>query len=365
MKISSGDKTSVYDYHGFFKQGIIFQLTLRCPLSCAHCIVESGPHRKEEVKTEQAVKWLEAIGRYGKVKMVALTGGEPFLNRERLRPLLTVARRYALKIDIVTSCSWATSLDRAVQVLRDLPPITNLSLSADKYHLRFVPLTQVKHAAQAALSLGIGVGAFICLESEEDDFLALFREVLGEELYAQIRVLARYVHLAGRAAWSAEIASKVKRVPLPQLTSEGCAAAAVPVILPDGRVMACCGDTMSDPQNWPALTIGHLDRDPIDTIFERTDHNCLVHALRLLGPKELALIATERLGGRTFGRLYEQRNICDICRDVSTNPQVVSYLREYLEQPEVKTDLALGRWLAFGEPSPTLTSHEAAIQRHE
>lgn len=351
MRIHSASG-SVYDYFGFFRRGLIFQVTLRCPLECAHCIVDSGPLRTEEASTERAVQWLEDIGRDGQVKVVALTGGEPFLNLGRLRALLAAAERHGLKISIVTSCSWATDPDRALRLLRDLPPIANVTLSADKYHLDYVPLVQVRHAAEAALALGIEVGAFLCLENEADDFPRLFRATLGEELHAKLRVETRHVHVAGRAARVASIARAVERVPFHELPSQGCEAAAAPAILPDGRVMACCGGTMADPERWPALTIGNLNRESIGEILRRANRHRLVHALRLLGPKALADIAQEDAGETLFRRRYERHNICDICRDLCTNPQIVARLEAYLDRPEVAAGIASWRLLRYGEETP-------------
>lgn len=343
------NRSSVYDYHGYFQQCLILQLTLRCPLRCEHCIVDASPNREEEMTVEQAVNLLEEIGRENEVKVVAITGGEPFLNLERLGAILTVAQKYNLKIAIVTSASWATDYNKAIKILKQLPPIANLSLSADKYHLDFVSLKRVKNAAQAAISLGIEVGAFICLESDEDDFLQIFQQNMGEELYTKMKIITEYVHIIGRAINSVEINSKIERVALEDLPTVGCPTASAPAIMTDGTVMACCGDTVSDTQNWEALKLGNLNHESISEILSKAEDNLLVHALRLMGPKKLALIAAEKFGNHIFKQLYEKNNICDICRTVSTNPQVVAYLREYLQQPEIIETLALGRLLKFGE----------------
>jgi organic radical activating enzyme len=347
--LSDKPAESVYAYHGFFKRGIIFQLTLRCPLECEHCIVYSSPRRREEADTETARQWMEQIGRYRSIRVVALTGGEPFLNRSRLRAVLEVAQRFGLLVDVVTSCHWATSPARAAEVLAALPPISNVSLSADRYHLEFVPLERVRNAAEAALARGIAVGAFVVVESDDDPFLSHFRRMMGEPLYAQMTKLVERVHPAGRAAESAAICRSARTVPLEALPDLGCSAAAIPVICPDGRVMACCGDTMADPRRWESLTMGDLHRESLADIFARIEGRRLVHALRILGPKRLALLASRELGADAFGRWYQAHNICDVCRDVCTNPRALDALRHYLDDPEVQAEVALGRLLRFGE----------------
>ena len=41
MKVSNQSR-SIYDHYGLFKEYILLQLTLKCTLKCAHCIVEAG-----------------------------------------------------------------------------------------------------------------------------------------------------------------------------------------------------------------------------------------------------------------------------------------------------------------------------------
>ena len=347
--LSGETSASVYAYHGFFKRGIIFQLTLRCPLECEHCIVSSSPRRREEVDTATAQQWMEQIGQYRSIRVVALTGGEPFLNRSRLRAVLEVAHRFELLVDVVTSCHWATSPARAAEVLAALPPISNVSLSADKYHLEFVPLERVRNAAEAALARGIAVGVFLVVESDDDPFLSHFRQAMGETLYAQMAKIVERVHPAGRAAESAAIHRSTRTVRLEALPELGCSAAAIPVICPDGRVMACCGDTMADPRRWESLTMGDLHRESLADVFARIEGRRLVHALRILGPKRLAQLASRELGEEIFARWYQKHNICDICRDVCTNPRVLDALRQCLDDPEVQSEIVLGRQVRFGE----------------
>lgn len=119
----------------------------------------------------------------------------------------------------------------------------------------------------------------------------------------------------------------------------------------DGSVMACCGDTISDSHNWSALKLGDLKEEDLTTILTRAEDNLLIHALRLWGPKQLAMIAMRELGFNVFNDLYETHNICHICRAVVTNEEIVEALKEYLHKPEIKEQIILGRLLKFGEGS--------------
>ncbi|HDQ05209.1 MAG TPA: radical SAM protein [Candidatus Bathyarchaeota archaeon] len=64
-------------------------VTYKCQVACPHCIIEAGPHRKEEVKLDDASKWIEQIANYrnGYIKVLSLTGGEPFYDLNKLAAL--------------------------------------------------------------------------------------------------------------------------------------------------------------------------------------------------------------------------------------------------------------------------------------
>lgn len=63
----------------------------RCNLSCAHCHVEAGPHRTEELSQTVCDQLLTVIERFEQIKTVDLTGGAPEMNYG-FRPLVEAAR---------------------------------------------------------------------------------------------------------------------------------------------------------------------------------------------------------------------------------------------------------------------------------
>lgn len=63
----------------------------RCNLACAHCHVEAGPHRTEELSAEVCQQLIEIINRFDQIQTVDLTGGAPEMNYG-FRPLVEAAR---------------------------------------------------------------------------------------------------------------------------------------------------------------------------------------------------------------------------------------------------------------------------------
>jgi hypothetical protein len=322
---------SVYAHHGRARRVVIFQLTLRCPLECAHCGVRSGPDNGVEMDTDRAAGWIEALGRDGQTRVVVFTGGEPFVKPGRLRRLAAVARGAGLEVAVVTSASWAPTRARAAEVLAGLPGLSNLTLSADRFHLEFLPLANVRHAAEAALERGLEVGAFVTLANREDDFVGEFRAAMGEALWARLHVRVEHVHLVGRARASATLARLVERAAFETLPDQPCASAAAPTILPDGSVMTCCGDAIDTPGEWAALRVGHLDATPVSAILDGAEANPLIQGLRILGPKAIGDLVAERRGRPFAVRPFERHNICDVCRELVTRPENLRAARAVLD----------------------------------
>lgn len=332
-----------------FGRCVIVQVTAQCPLECAHCIVESSPTRTEQLSTEALTRLIEDIGRDGRTDLVVFSGGEPFLSRTRLITALNTVAAAGLKAGIVTSGSWATTQDRARSVLGSLPlgPLADLAFSADRHHEPFLDMAHVRRGIDAALERDVPVSAFICVDGPQDDFLDRFQALLGAERLARIRLRVTRTHRAGRARTQPGLASLEEQVPLDALPDAPCMAPAAPSVCPDGRVMACCGDTVSDPDAWSALTLGQLARDGYGAMLDRADDSLLIQALRVYGPKYLAQIA-EGAGALKNVRA-DRNNICDICRTAVTDPKALEVIMEHLQRPDSRDDIMVHRTLMYGE----------------
>ena len=47
-----------------FLANIGFMLTYKCTIACPHCVVDAGPHRKEEMSLEHSFDWIEQARNY-------------------------------------------------------------------------------------------------------------------------------------------------------------------------------------------------------------------------------------------------------------------------------------------------------------
>ena len=77
-----------------FLSNVGFLMTYKCQVRCPHCIVQASPHRKEQVHLDEACGWIRQLREYrnGWVRIIALTGGEPFFDLDLLRAVAVFAK---------------------------------------------------------------------------------------------------------------------------------------------------------------------------------------------------------------------------------------------------------------------------------
>jgi pyruvate-formate lyase-activating enzyme len=130
--------------------------TLTCNLACAHCIVESSPHRRERLTLDEVRAALSEGAKHGK-KHVTFSGGEVFLYPRDMCAAVASACELGYVADVESNAFWARSEAMARDRLAPFVEagISGLSLSADAYHSRYFPVQRVINAARAGRSYGL------------------------------------------------------------------------------------------------------------------------------------------------------------------------------------------------------------------
>lgn len=131
-------------------------LTLKCPNRCDHCLYRAGPEHNEfldEKYFEKVIRGLKKIG----CKFISPIGGEPFLYLKGLEKFIKLSKKYSCEIAVFTSCRWATSHKKSFSILSRLKKsgLKYLVISTDAFHLKRVPIENVKSTLRSCNSLGI------------------------------------------------------------------------------------------------------------------------------------------------------------------------------------------------------------------
>src|SRR4051794_34857778 len=135
---------------------LVINFTLTCNLSCAHCIVESSPHRKERLSGDEVMAALRAGAERGK-KHVTFSGGEVFLFADEVCELIGQASRLGFVVDVETNAYWARNPEIAAARLAPFVAagVAGMALSADAFHVERFPVQRTIQAARTGRAMGL------------------------------------------------------------------------------------------------------------------------------------------------------------------------------------------------------------------
>jgi len=330
-----------------FLRNVGLLLTYHCQASCAHCILRAGPDRHEELSLEDARRWIEQIAAYRDhyVYVLSLTGGEPFSNLKLLRSVMEMAVAHKLYISVVTNAFWATRREQAKQLLQSLPAICFLSISTDLYHQKFVSFENVRNAVWAAQECAVPYYVTVITDNKSDpDYLKIHANLL--ELAGEDKIRTGITFPVGRAAEiKGDLRYLLSREPCPEV----CQASSSPCIFPDGRVYGCIGPLFELQEEQP-LYLGNLRHSSVAEVFDRSETNAVLHALRLWGPARFLAWLQEAGLGEYVPKEFVAGSICQACHSVLSAEPVRRWLRELEQDPEFRRKVAYGRLYFLDEP---------------
>lgn len=333
-----------------FLSSIGFAITARCPAACHHCIVEAGPHRREEMPLADAGDWMEQAAAYrrGHIKSVVITGGEPFSNLALLREVLDRALSARLVPIVLTNAHWATSLSAAIELLSTLPAIRMLSVSTDVHHQRFIPLQYAKNALLAARELGLPHSAAVCYEHEDDPAYRNTRSELAGVLGEDGVVCSARTIRTGRALL------KLKAEHF-ELTHDdpvfACTAADSPTVFWDGRVIGCMGIVKQLPPGHPLL-LGNLRETPLEEILDAAEGNIALQLLRIWGPGRLLAMLRESGAVQYLPVTFDKHGCCDLCYAMAAEPRLIRQVLELTADCALAEKVDYARLFYLDEVNP-------------
>lgn len=315
-------------------------MTYKCQVSCPHCIIEAGPHRKEKMLLEDTFDWIQQIVDYGNgcTKVLSLTGGEPFYNIDDLKAISAFGEARGLFVSAVTNAFWASEKETAVNLLRELGAIKMLSISTDVHHQKHIPFEWVKNAMMAADECGVPYTVAVCTEDEDDEEYQAIVDKLQESTEMD-RILTAITFPAGRALKRLGT-SNYKTTKEPPISA--CAAGGSPIIFPDGRVIACIGPVIDLKSPHPLL-LGNLRENSLQEIFDRAETNPILHAIRVWGPKKLISMIEEAGLGQYLPEAYIKDSVCNACYTLMSHGKIVEFLAQLAEDFEFVRRVAYAR----------------------
>lgn len=314
-----------------------FTYTRTCPLACRHCITESSPDAKGHMRVEQASEYIKVIPRFA--KGVCFTGGEPMLYYRDILALVPQARELGLRVSMVTGAGWVRSegSTRARITALANAGLHHVCISWDQYHEEFSSRERPLMLARLALEAGLNVAVRVVTltDAQKEQYHAMFD---GLPVFLQAQAPVKL----GRAAWlQTEHFNFVDEPPVGV-----CAILLTPAIEPDGTVYACCGPAHYSGKSSP-LRLGNASIEPLEDILARAVQDPFLEVILNTGPYGLYQLLKEHpVGLARFKARPTYTGICELCQDITNDPELVSAVRERLSDGDAQRLLAVSRlWM--------------------
>jgi MoaA/NifB/PqqE/SkfB family radical SAM enzyme len=306
------------------------------------------------MRLDDCLAWIDQIKKYrtGLIRTIDLTGGEPFFNMENLDRVSNYAAESGFLVTVVTNAFWASSPEKAREILARVPAIDAVSFSTDSHHQRKIPMDYIKNAILAAKDLRKAYNIAVCTESEEDqNFQKILTDIkaMGEE--ERLRVVITFP--VGRAKHKVDLMNYAIS---PEPAVSACVVAGAPIIFPNGKVSACIGPLLTLPDNHP-MVLGNLRQETLAEILDRAETNPVLHALRIWGPAKLVSMLKEKGLGDLLPQDYIVNCICDACYKLFSDPRIVDALQEIFEDEKQKQLVAYARLYYLDETAMLESYH--------
>ncbi|WP_433431134.1 hypothetical protein [Nonomuraea sp. CA-141351] len=273
----------------------LLYLTDRCPVGCAHCSVDArpdGPRISDWPLFEQIVSVLCGVESF---EIVGISGGEPFTERRGLTFATEKLVEAGKSVVLYTSGYWG---DPAPWIRRVLGRSSCVVLGTDAFHAARLADDRVLSAIKAIRD----AGCWLVLQTIGTDREAA--ELLTRALGASWRDHAE-IHVTGLLPVGRARALRTATPPRAGRAFGPCTVADAPVVRYDGRVSACCNETVITGGGPASLRRHARDAAELRATLDSFKVDPLLRFISTHGPGPLAHLAN--LEDREF------RHICQLC----------------------------------------------------
>ncbi|HER26402.1 MAG TPA: radical SAM protein [Rhodospirillales bacterium] len=330
-------------------------LTNRCNAACDHCCMNSGPDRMETVEVETLKAAIDQLHDENTLAVVVFAGGEPTLAKSVLRQALRHCQSKGILTRMVSNASWAKSPSLASKILQRLKDdgLSELNISADDFHLPYVPFNNVVNAWKAAKGIGF-ISLVIANSSSRMSKITpgFIRRMIGEDTLLRIEQRGQNQTLIfppqgdTLTAISTSMFQRLERAEKSlhpdnfyfiqneeDLIGVCPHAYCSPAISPRGHLLACCGFELDGN---PVLDFGDLKSARLASIRETALNNPILKGIIYLGPHYLMELVRQVAPEIHFNKQYS--SVCEVCRSLTKNPKAVEVLlnHDYMYSPAVK-----------------------------
>ena len=324
---------------------ILVNFSEHCSIGCAHCGYAGSP-RGFQASDQDLADWNRQIAQAG-VPLVIYTGGEPFQRMSLLTHGVSNAVSQGLRVGVFTSAFWARKPSTAEARLAQLPGLTELYVSSDRFHQAVVHPDCVRNAIEAALNVS-SLRVILCVTySDPSEVETALSRIPDAVAHPRFKVHSAPVIPTPHIS-SSTFPRGDKLKSLADFEGKSSCFLHTPLISPQGNVFACHigkveahGDAKASP-----YYLGSLREASLSEILSCASKSSHYRFLRAHGPDGVARFAQRILGIEPNERRPEYCNECSMCFETIGSPERGKLFVAYADSDDASEDTELA--LTFG-----------------
>lgn len=277
------------------------------------------------------------------ISWISFTGGEPFLEIEKLVSAVRLCSKLSLNVAVVTNAFWAVNRNATKRILKSLKGLHSVGVSADMFHQEFVPLNRVRHVVETCNEVGIKCSLYQSFLQDVRENEAILAELV--DIQDKYDLQSQPVRHFGRAR--TEINDYLLFSSKPGI----CTGSDNPMIAANGDVFACCGPSVLFPGDH-LLRLGNIYTESLQRITTRAEVDPIIHTLRLYGPVQLlkfVQVQAEREGHPIDIAPDFFGDTCLLCEYILADEFRAAMIKRLFEDPKSWHEIAVARFIEFGE----------------
>ena len=312
---------------------LVFGTTYQCTATCKNCCFGCNPKITNRLSLEEMKEYLDQALLYfaNSLKVLVLTGGEPFLLKDDLTQIVEYGSSKGLVTRIVSNGFWATSYEEAYEILLNLRKhgLKEINFSTGDEHQKWVSYENIVNSCRASMDLGLT--CFVNVEVHDNC------EFNGDAFRNDSRLKPYF------DATKYKIPLKIERgiwIPFSEdsnisynnmetkedLNKKRCESLFTTLpINPYSQLMSCCG---LPSERIVPMRLGNLRDNTIKELFELQFQDFLKIWLFVDGPYTVLKYLYEKRGieKKIIGHL------CYVCAEIFKDNENVKYVQEHYEE---------------------------------
>ncbi|MEX3640055.1 radical SAM/SPASM domain-containing protein [Paraburkholderia sp. BR14320] len=316
---------------------LVINVTLRCPLNCAHCCYSSDMAKRGHLSLDDVKAAISQAAAAYIFDAVHFVGGDPLLHPELVREAIEHAAGLGLRTGITTSAFWAKSRERAQDVVSTLKAVglSEVTLSYDDAHAQFLKISHIANAVSAAIDTGVKARIAVVIEPDSKMTAESLRTALALDDSVQIYETA--INSTGRAAdIEADRAELRKRW---EYAYRGPCTSVLRnfQVNPEGNVYPCCGVLPHS----ESMVVGHIREGGLNRAIWQADDDALLQWIGSEGPVEV-LVQTTADDPVPLER-EDFDGVCTACDRLYSSIHLLSQARAFAERRDKPVKLTTRR----------------------